>query len=202
MPDFEREVVIVDTGGANLSSVRFAFERLQASCRVSRDASEIRSASHVVLPGVGAAGDAMNTINNSRLADTLRELEQPVLGICLGMHLMARSSQEDQIDCLNIFDHDVEQIPKREQLPVPHMGWNQVELTTSHPLLKNISQHTYFYFVHSFAMAPVEQTLGTTRYGDNYSAIIARDNFLATQFHPERSAVAGQQLLKNFLELH
>lgn len=201
MPDLEREVIIVDTGGANLASVRFAFERLQASCRVSHKASEIQSASHVVLPGVGAAGDAMSTIKNHKLGDTLRALKQPVLGICLGMHLMARSSQEDNIDCLNVFDHDVTQIPKRERLPVPHMGWNQVELQSSHPLLKGIAQNTYFYFVHSFAMTPVAQTLGTTRYGDKYSAIIARDNFMATQFHPERSAAAGQQLLKNFLEL-
>lgn len=195
------EVVIIDSGGANLASLQFALERLGARGRVSSDPAEIASAARVILPGVGSAQAAMQRLNAAGLVDPLRRLRQPVLGICLGMQLLFQLSAEGATRCLGMLDGDVERLEPRPGLPVPHMGWNQLAITTQDPLLADLSTGDYMYFVHSYAAAPSHATLATARYGIELSAVVRRGNFWGTQFHPERSGSTGAKVLANFLEL-
>lgn len=195
------EVAIVDCGGANIASLTNALRRLAVSSTLTTDASTIRSASHVILPGVGAAADAMGKIEQSGLSDVIRGLEQPVLGICLGMQLLAGSSAEDDVQCLGIIPGEAERLRASPQAPVPNMGWCQVEQTIPNPLFANIDNGSYFYFVHSFALATGQYTVATARHAAAFTAVFAHRNFFAAQFHPERSAAAGALFLKNFLEV-
>ena len=195
-------VAIVDTGGANLASLGYALARLGADSTVTSDADTIRSATHVVLPGVGAAGDAMQRLCQAGLDALIPTLTQPVLGICLGMHLMAARSEEDDVQCLGIFDTPVRRIPDSEAQVVPHMGWNSTVLTRHSALFADLPATPYYYYVHSFAIsADSPDTTATYEYGSAYAATLERDNFVGTQFHPERSARDGRRLLGNFLEL-
>jgi glutamine amidotransferase len=194
-------LVIVDTACANLSSVRFAFERLGVKPEVTANAARIRSADKVILPGVGTAQAAMRNLQQLELVEVLKQLEQPVLGICLGMQLLTNWSAEGNVDCLGV-------IPARtlrmqaQDLPLPHMGWNTVQASNNNPLLANIPpQQAWFYFVHSYAVAPDDATIATCDYGQTFAAMIRHNNYFGAQFHPERSGAAGAQLLKNFLEL-
>lgn len=198
-------VVIVDTACANLSSVRFAFERLGITPHVTADAAQIRSADKVILPGVGTAQAAMRNLQQLELIEVLQQLEQPVLGICLGMQLLTDWSAEGDVNCLGV-------IPARTVrmqaggLPLPHMGWNTVTAVGDNPLLANLpnretNEHAWFYFVHSYAVAPDEATIATCEYGQPFAAMIRHNNYFGAQFHPERSGAMGAQLLKNFLEL-
>ncbi len=193
-------VVIVDTGGANLASLIYAFDRIGAQAKVSSDPDTIREASHVVLPGVGAAGDAMRRLHNDHLATVVCELTQPVLGICLGMHLLAAHSPEQDVDCLNIVDIHVTTLTATRERSVPHMGWNSLARTSDSILLRDLPDEPWFYFVHSYALAQNSYSKASYTYGDDYCAVLEHQNFFATQFHPERSAGAGQQVLRNFLE--
>ncbi len=195
-------IAVVDTGGANLASLLYAFQRLGHQAFVTKDTAQVRAASHVVLPGVGAAGDAMQRLDATGLSDVLVDLKQPVLGICLGMHLLATQSAEDDTACLDVIAAPVLRIPAVDGLCVPHMGWNQVESTTSSALLRGLPDKPYFYFVHSYAIrADAPGCAGTYHYGSPYAAIMQRNNFYAVQFHPERSSHHGQRLLQNFLDL-
>lgn len=195
------DALIIDSGGANLASLQFAFERLGARTQVSSDASAIRSARRVVLPGVGAAADAMERLRHSGIAALLPSLTQPVLGICLGMQLLFRRSEEGSTECLGILPEAVRRLRPAPGLPVPHMGWNQLTALRDDPLLEGIAPNDYVYFVHSYA-APVSAiTLATADYGIPVSAIVRKGNFWGTQFHPERSAGTGARLLANFLRL-
>jgi glutamine amidotransferase len=195
-----REAVIVDSG-ANLASLRYAFERLGARIEVSSDGSTIASAERVVLPGVGAAGDAMGRLRAAGLTNVLRTLTQPVLGICLGMQLLFRRSEEGATQCLGVLPDTVRRLEALPGRPVPHMGWNQLEGRREDLLLEGIAEREYVYFVHSYA-APVSQhTLASTDYGGPLSAVVRQDNFWGTQFHPERSGRAGARVLANFLRL-
>jgi imidazole glycerol-phosphate synthase subunit HisH len=195
------DAVIIDSGGANLASLQFAFYRLGASTQVSNDARTITSASRVILPGVGAAADAMQRLRNSGLAALLASLTQPVLGICLGMQLLFQRSEEGSTDCLGILPESVRRLQPAPGLPVPHMGWNQLNLLRDDPLLEGIAPNDYVYFVHSYA-APVSAiTLATADYGIPVSAIVRKGNFWGAQFHPERSAGTGARVLANFLRL-
>ena len=195
------DAVIIDSGGANLASLQFAFERLGARTQVSNDARTITSASRVILPGVGAAADAMQRLRNSGLAVLLASLTQPVLGICLGMQLLFQRSEEGSTDCLGILPESVRRLQPAPGLPVPHMGWNQLNLLRDDPLLEGIAPNDYVYFVHSYA-APVSAiTLATADYGTPVSAIVRKGNFWGAQFHPERSAGTGARVLANFLRL-
>jgi glutamine amidotransferase len=195
------DTVIIDSGGANLASLQFAFERLGARTHVTADAGEIASAARVVLPGVGAAADAMQRLHQSGVAALLPRLKQPVLGICLGMQLLFDHSEEGSTDCLGILPETVHRLRPAPGLPVPHMGWNQLEQVRDDPLLEGIAANEYVYFVHSYA-APVSGiTLATAAYGIPVSAVVRKGNFWGAQFHPERSAATGARLLANFLRL-
>jgi imidazole glycerol-phosphate synthase subunit HisH len=195
------DAVIIDSGGANLASLQFAFERLGAKTRVSADAAEIRSAPRVILPGVGAAADAMARLRNNHVAALLPSLTQPVLGICLGMQLLFERSEEGETDCLGILPDSVRRLQPMAGLPVPHMGWNQLSPVREDPLLDGIAPNDYVYFVHSFAVPVSDVTLASADYGVTLSAIVRRGNFWGTQFHPERSARVGARVLANFLKL-
>jgi glutamine amidotransferase len=195
------EAMIIDSGGANLASLQFALERLGARARVSCDAREIAGAERVLLPGVGSAADAMQRLRRSGLAQLLPALRQPVLGICLGMQLLFERSAEGMTECLGVLAGGVQRLEAARGRPVPHMGWNQLMGTREDPLLEGIGPGEYFYFVHGYAVPTSEVTLAQVDYGQAFSAVVRRDNFWGTQFHPERSAAAGARLLGNFLAL-
>ncbi|HWM64988.1 MAG TPA: imidazole glycerol phosphate synthase subunit HisH [Steroidobacteraceae bacterium] len=195
------DAVIIDSGGANLASLQFAFERLGAKTHVTADAAEIRSAPRVILPGVGSAADAMARLRNNRVADLLPSLTQPVLGICLGMQLLFARSEEGETECLGILPDSVRRLQPKDGRPVPHMGWNQLAPLREDPLLDGIAVNDYVYFVHSFAAPVSDMTLASADYGTTLSAIVRRGNFWGTQFHPERSAHVGARVLANFLKL-
>ncbi len=192
-------VAIVDCGGANIASLTNALDRLGIVSSLTRDAGTIANASHVILPGVGAAADAMQKLASHQLPEIITKLSQPVLGICLGMQLLAESSDEDQATCLGIVPTIAKKLPASPQSPVPNMGWCQVHQTRDHELFAGIDDDSYFYFVHSFVLAEGDYTLATADHAAPFTAVLAQDNFYATQFHPERSASAGAKLLKNFL---
>ena len=194
-------IVIVASGGANIASLQFALERLQVASAVSADAVEIRAASHVILPGVGAAADAMSRLRHSRLDALIPTLRQPVLGICLGMQLMFDSSEEGDAQCLGIIPGRASRFPAAAALPVPHMGWNTLDIRQPCALLAGIADGDYAYFVHSYALELSAATVASTGYGAPFSACVQWRNFYGAQFHPERSAAVGARLLQNFLAL-
>ncbi len=196
------QVAIVDTGGANIASLRFALERLGAETRLTTEVNQLNAASHVVLPGVGAAMDAMQRLDELDLIEPIKKLEQPVLGICLGMQLLATFSEEQGARCLGITADRTEQLMPSRDETVPHMGWNQLNRIDDDPLLRDISVDDYFYFVHSYAIPIGNSTVASCRYTRDFAAVIRQGNFTGTQFHPERSSSAGAQLLSNFLELY
>jgi glutamine amidotransferase len=201
----QQNVVIVDTGCANLSSVKFAVQRLGYQALISDDVSVIDQADKVILPGVGSAIHAMSNIRAKDLQACLQQLTQPVLGFCLGMQLMAESSTEgvtsdSTVSCLGVIPVDISPL-KAPNLRLPHMGWNTLSSVSEHPVLEGINSGDYFYFVHSYA-APVNQyTLASCEYGQSFSAVIGKDNFIGCQFHPERSSTSGSKIINNFLNL-
>ena len=199
------DVAIIDSGGANIASLRYALERLGASSHLTADAGELRAASRVILPGVGAAADAMARLRALELTEVIPALTQPVLGICLGMQLLFASSEEgddgEDTECLGLIAERVARFRRRPDYPVPHMGWNQLRIVTPNPLTRGLDDGAYVYFVHSFAVPTGPWTLAATDYGGEFSAAVHRDNFHGVQFHPERSAQAGSRVLANFLEL-
>ena len=214
--------VIVDTGCANLSSVKFAIVRLGFSATITDDIEKIKAADKVIFPGVGSAKHAMANIIEKGLVETLQNLTQPVLGFCLGMQLMTRSSTEGVnstegisstegvnstkdgkeaiINCLNIIPTKVKPLQSQGKR-LPHMGWNTLTSVAKHPVLEGINVGDYFYFVHSFAAPLSEYTLASCDYGSEFSAIIGKDNFIGCQFHPERSGALGSKIIENFLTL-
>lgn len=196
------DIAIVDTGCANLASVGFAFDRLGAKFKITRDADEIYSAPRVLIPGVGSAPYAMTTLREAQLVPVLQNLTQPVMGICLGMQLIFDQSLEggEIVHCLGMVDGSVEEL-ETGALPSPHMGWNQLELLSDDPLLDGISAGDYAYFVHSYAAPISGYTLARSTYGQGFSAIVRQGNVYGCQFHPERSSATGSRILKNFLEI-
>jgi glutamine amidotransferase len=192
-------VAIIDSGGANIASLQFALQRLGVSAQLTTSADDIREAPRVILPGVGAAGDAMRRLRDHGLVDVIRDLEQPVLGICLGMQLLAEASEEEDVECLGIIPGVATRLQAEAGLPVPNMGWCPVTPSSSHALFDGIDEGSYFYFVHSYALPVSGCTLATAKHRAEFSAISGRDNFLATQFHPERSSRDGARMLQNFL---
>lgn len=194
-------VVILDTGCANLSSVTYAVQRLGYQPQVSRDPEIVLRADKLFLPGVGTAQAAMDQLKQRELIDLIKACTQPVLGICLGMQLLAKSSEENGgIDTLGIIETPVTQMTDFG-LPLPHMGWNRVYPQAGNRLFQGIEDGAYFYFVHSYAMPVNPWTIAQCHYGEPFTAAVQKDNFFGVQFHPERSGAAGAQLLKNFLEM-
>lgn len=194
-------VVLVDAGGTNIGSVRYALQRLGADAELTSDATKIRAADKVILPGVGVAGPGMARLRELGLVDVLRSLKQPVLGVCLGMQLLCAHSEEGDTQCLGLIPAPVRRFTEAPGLRVPHMGWNGLAVQRDHPLLAGLADGEQAYFVHSYAVPVGDWTLATADYGGAFSAVIAHGNFHGMQFHPERSAAVGARLLKNFLEL-
>jgi glutamine amidotransferase len=192
-------VAIIDGGGANIASLRFALERLGYSSVLTTSERVISGAKHVILPGVGAARAAMQRLQASGLDQVIPRLTQPVLGICLGMQLLFDASEEDDARCLGIIAGTARRFQAAADRPVPHMGWNLVRRTRDTRLLRGIQEDCYCYFVHSYAIPLAPPTVASTIYGWEFSAIVEKDNFVATQFHPERSGEAGAKILRNFL---
>ena len=195
------QVAIIDSGGANIASLIFALNRLSVSSSLTSSAEEIVNATHVILPGVGAAEDAMQRLRQKKIDTLIPELKQPVLGICLGMQLLVETSDEDSATCLGIIPGHANKLQVRADYPVPNMGWCRVSSTKDNPLMRGIEQNAWFYFIHSYALPALDYTIATADHTQKFSAVLNRENFYATQFHPERSAECGQQLLKNFVEL-
>ncbi|EJD6377795.1 MULTISPECIES: imidazole glycerol phosphate synthase subunit HisH [Providencia] len=195
-------VVILDTGCANLASVAYAVKRLGYDPVVSRDTNTILQADKVFLPGVGTASAAMEKLTERELVPLIKALTQPVLGICLGMQLLGSFSEEGQstVPLLGLIDSPVQKMDANG-LPVPHSGWNQVKALAGNPLFRDIPDNAYFYFVHSYSMPISSNTIAQTQYGNPFSSAVNRDNFYGVQFHPERSGTAGSRLIQNFLEM-
>ncbi|MGH8168453.1 MAG: imidazole glycerol phosphate synthase subunit HisH [Woeseiaceae bacterium] len=193
---------MVDSGGANIASLTFALERLGIRSILTADAAAIESSSHVILPGVGAAADAMQKLREKRLTAVLRGLSQPVLGICLGLQLLAERSEENDAECLGIIPGDARKLEASPSSPVPNMGWCRIRTVKEHPLLDGIESDSHFYFIHSYALGVSDVTVATATHATPMTAVASHRNFCATQFHPERSAAAGARLLANFLAMH
>lgn len=192
-------LAVVDSGGANISSVLHALQRLGVEAEFTADANIIRKADRVLLPGVGAAGRAMQVLRDHGLVEVIRSLRQPVLGICLGMQLLFESSAEDDAQLLGLVPARLERLPESAGLRVPHMGWNPVHTLNPDPFSDPLDGQ-WFYFVHSYAAPVGPWTLATARHGSEFSAIVRQGNFYGAQFHPERSAAAGARLLAGFLD--
>lgn len=194
-------VVLVDAGGTNIGSVRYALQRLGVDAELTADAATIRAADKVILPGVGAAPPGMARLHELDLIGVLRGLTQPVLGVCLGMQLLCESSEEGNTKCLGVIPAAVRRFSDAPGLRVPHMGWNRLVARQPHALLDRLGEDDYAYFVHSYAVSVGDYSLATCDFGGDFSAVIARGNFHGMQFHPERSAAVGARLLGNFLSL-
>lgn len=193
-------VLVVQTGCANIASVCNALDRLGERWQLSAVPAEVARAERVILPGVGAAGLAMASLRRAGLVEVLRGLRQPLLGICLGMQLLFESSAEGQTPCLGVLPGRVTRLQPERQLPLPHMGWNRVRARgAACALLAGIPDGSHFYFVHSYRASMENSVAAVADYGGDFPALVARDNFFGTQFHPEKSAAQGARLLRNFL---
>jgi glutamine amidotransferase len=189
-------IVIVDVGCGNIGSVAIALERFGITPRVTGEAGEIAAADKVVIPGVGAAGYAMEQINARNLVGTIRALAQPVLGICLGMQLLFEGSEEEDTDCLGLIPARVRRLAPAPGMPVPHMGWSRLDVADDSI---GLSTGDYVYFAHSYACEPSPSMIASARYGREIPAVVRRGNFMGAQFHPERSGEAGARFLKTWL---
>ena len=194
-------LTIVKYNAGNIQSVLYALERIGVEATVTDDHEKINSADKVIFPGVGEASSAMRYLKERGLDEVLKNLTQPVLGVCLGMQLMCKYSEENDTECLKIFDEEVKQFkPTDKSIKVPQIGWNNIyNLKTD--LFKGLADESYCYFVHGYYAALGEHTIATTDYVQPYSSGLHRDNFYGVQFHPEKSATVGEKILKNLLEL-
>lgn len=193
-------IAIIDYKSGNVASVQNALGRLGKTCVVTADPEEIFSADGVVFPGQGRAGAAIPELRKAGIESLIPQIKKPFLGICLGMQLLGRYSEEDQTQCLEILQSDCRRFPPT--LKTPHLGWNKVELKRESLLTAGIPDGSYFYFVHSyFVDAPDDLIVGETSYGFRFPSVIQKDNFFAVQFHPEKSGAQGLRLLNNFCQL-
>lgn len=194
-------VVLVDAGGANLGSVRWALRRLGVEPLLTTDAGAIRAAERVILPGVSTAATVMRRLRALGLVDTLRTLRQPLLGVCVGMQLLFDHSEEDDTACLGLLPGTVARLPQQPGIRVPHMGWNRLRQVRDDAMLAGIDDDVHAYFVHSYAAPVSDDCIAATRHGRDFAAVVRRGNVVGAQFHPERSADAGAAILRNFLSL-
>lgn len=196
------KVAVVKYNAGNIYSVIHALQRMGVTPVFTDDPNELMTADKVIFPGQGEASNAMQYLRRNGLDQVIKDLKQPILGICIGQQLMCRHSEEGNVDTLGIFDVPVLRFrPTCHEEKVPHMGWNQLEELKS-PLMHNINEGEYAYFVHSYYVPLCEHTIATTQYGTPFSAALHRDNFYATQFHPEKSGSVGERIIQNFLDLH
>ena len=191
-------VIIIDYGAGNIQSIQFAFQRLGVDAKLSNSIEEILKADKVIFPGVGEASQAMEMLKKSKLDLLIPTLKQEVLGICLGMQLLCNHTEEGDTKGLGVFDVDVKHFSNT--VKVPHMGWNTIQNLQSR-LLKSIPENSYMYSVHSYYADLGSQTIASSTYGHEFSAVLQSDNFYGVQFHPEKSSKDGAQLLQNFLNL-
>lgn len=196
------KVVVIKYNAGNIQSVKFALNRLGIEPIVSDNVDEIKSADKIIFPGVGEASSAMSYLKDKQLDKIIQQLKQPVLGICLGMQLMCKYSEEGNTRCLGIFDADIKKFGfgNSENLKVPQIGWNNIfQLKTE--LFNGIKEKDYMYFVHGYYANLCNDTIAITDYGTNYSSALRKNNFFGVQFHPEKSAEAGERLLENFIKM-
>ncbi len=199
-----QNIIIIKYNAGNIRSVNNALLRLGYEAEITADPDRIRQADKVIFPGVGEASSTMAYLRETGLDEVIINLKQPVLGICLGMQLMCSFSEEGDVDCLNIFNEKVRKFqlpePNTQNIKIPHMGWNKITNVKS-PLFDSSQEGEFVYFVHSYYVALGEHTAATTDYIHLYSSALQKDNFYATQFHPEKSGSAGERILANFLRL-
>ena len=195
------KITVIEVGCANTASVLFALERLGVDASLSSTPEAIAAAEKVVLPGVGAAGFAMNRIHELGLYDVIRSLTVPLLGVCLGQQLLFEGSDEGDVACLGLIPGRVTKMTATPDLVVPHMGWNQLDVLRDDPLTAGVGDGDYAYFVHSFACPVNDYTLASCTYGDPFAAMVRKDNVWGCQFHPERSSATGARILENFVRL-
>lgn len=195
-------IAIVDYDTGNLRSVENALKKIGAEYVVTSDENVIRSASHVLLPGVGEAASAMDNLRQRGLDKVIPTLTQPVLGICIGVQIMCKSSEEGNATCLGIFSTEVRKFrPQKDKIKIPEMGWNTITKLKS-PLFDGIEEGSFVYYVHSYAPAVCSEEIASTTYGEQaFSGALQRDNFFGTQFHPEKSGEVGEKILRNFIAL-
>jgi glutamine amidotransferase len=192
-------LALIDAGGANLGSVRYALERLGVDARIVRDADGLGDAERIILPGVGAAAPAMALLHERGLVEPLRMTRLPLLGICLGMQLLFEGSDEGDVSCLGMLPGRVSKLASQAGVRVPHMGWNTLEPMTASPLLEGVDAGASAYFVHSYAAPVTDDCIAACTHGGRFAAMVQRGNVAGAQFHPERSAAVGARLLSNFL---
>lgn len=193
------KLVIIKYNAGNIQSVSFALERLGVAFHITDNAEEIRQADKVIFPGVGEASTTMNYLRDRKLDKVIRELKQPLLGVCLGMQLMCKYSEENNTECLGIFDESVKMFTPTGDMKVPHMGWNNLTLTNG--WLDPLIQNQFAYFVHSYYVPVNQYSSATTEYIKPFSAAMHKDNFYAVQFHPEKSAETGELVMQSFLRI-
>lgn len=193
-------VGLIDAGGANLGSVRYALERLDVAVRMVREPSELEGASRVILPGVGAAAEGMRRLHAQGLVQPLRGLQVPLIGICLGMQLLFERSEEGGVECLGLLPGVVRRLHPAVGVRVPHMGWNKLLALRESPLLDGVAAGASAYFVHSYAAPVTSDTVAACDHGGLFTAVVQRGRLCGAQFHPERSAGPGARILRNFIE--
>lgn len=193
-------VALVDAGGANIGSVRYALQRLGVEAELTADARVIATADRVILPGVSTAATVMGRLHEQELVNTLRQLEAPLLGVCVGMQLLFDHSEEGDTPCLGLLPGKVAKLPANAQIRVPHMGWNTLQPLRASSLMQGIEAGEHAYFVHSYAAPVTEDCLSSSEHGVPFAAVVQRGRVAGAQFHPERSSTVGARLLRNFIE--
>ena len=196
-----KKVAIVDSIGSNLASLIFALNRIGSSFEITDEIDVLNKASHIILPGVGAAKNAMTKLKQRKLIEEISKLTKPTLGICLGMQIFMDASDEDDAKCLGIISNTCRPFENNRDYPVPHMGWNKVRFNRDSVLTKNLKDDDYYYFVHSYYVPICTETIGVSSYPIEFSAVVQKDNFFGTQFHPEKSGLSGSKILQNFVSL-
>ena len=191
---------LVDAGGANLGSVRYALERLGMDVRMVREAADLQGLPRVILPGVGAAAEGMRRLRAQGLVEPLRNLQVPLMGICLGMQLLFEASEEGNVECLGLLPGVVRRLHPGVGVRVPHMGWNKLLALRESPLLEGVPLGSSAYFVHSYAAPVTSDTVAACHHGGLFTAVVQRGRLCGAQFHPERSAGPGARILRNFIE--
>jgi glutamine amidotransferase len=195
----ETKIVIIKYNAGNIRSVQIALERIGVQATVTDDAEKILSAEKIIFPGVGEASTAMNYLKNHGLDEVIKNITKPLLGICLGLQLLCKNSEENDTECLGIFDADVKKFESKH-LKIPHVGWNTIQVSENY-LLNNIPNNSFCYFVHSYYAEVTNHTIATTMYENKFSSALNKNNFYGVQFHPEKSAEIGEKILRNFLSL-